>query len=362
LSDKENLDKYIYHSSEALFLIAEGIVLDCNAGLCELTGYEKHEIKFMPLHSFIREKSLLCDIFSKLENDFEKSEFVSVQRNDGIVFKARLIINKFSFNKTEIITGRLIDISGLSQSSLEKELLIKKLEETNRELIKLSYMKDEFLAVASHDLRAPFNNIFGIADYLLKSHSPSSQIYKYMKSVKDSAELQLNYINDILDIIKIESGQIMLKRESVSINQLIESVIINHEIAANKKNIKIHKHILASGSFLMDFPKISQVLNNLLNNSLKFTKPGGEIDIWCYKNNEENLEVHVKDTGIGIPSENIDRLFSRYKQIRELGTGGEKGTGLGLAICKNLVELHGGVIKVNSKKNIGSDFYFILPV
>jgi len=254
------------------------------------------------------------------------------------------------------------DISDRKMLEEEREMLIIDLEKANNELKQLSQMKDDFLSVASHDLRSPFNGILGFSEVLLTDNSLNEEQKYYITLIKESAEIQLQYVNDILDIIKFEKGKISIDVSPADITELIKISVNSLKILADKKKITLNVELFNPGTINIDFNKISQVMNNFISNAIKFTSAGGFVKIRCFKNDNNEIEIHVIDSGIGIPEDKLEDLFVRYGQYKEFGTSGEKGTGLGLSICKNLVEVHGGKIGVTSKINEGSDFFFTLPL
>jgi len=239
-----------------------------------------------------------------------------------------------------------------------------RIESQNRQLEKLSAMKDEFLAVASHDLRTPFNAILGFSGFLLEDKSLGKEQREMIRLIKQSAESQLEYINDLLDVMKLEAGEIKLKLQPVSVRSLVEECVKELRMLVEGKCIKFlvqNKIPQTFPEIEVDLPKIKQVLNNLISNAMKFTEPGKEITVSCFINGSSEVEIHVIDEGVGIPEKSTAEIFERYKQLRGTGTSGEKGTGLGLFICKTFIEAHGGSIAVNSAIGKGSDFYFRLP-
>ncbi len=261
--------------------------------------------------------------------------------------------------------GAILDITERKLLEEEKENLILKLERSNESLKKLSEMKENFVAIASHDLRSPFQNILLSTELLLEMEDLTDEMKQYIWIIRNNAKTQLIYINDILDMIHLESGQMKLNIDEIELPALIETAIANMEMIARKKHVDLQYLIsgeLDNVTVALDYVKIMQVMNNLISNAVKFTNPGGYIDITCLINDKKQIEIHVSDSGIGIPSEKIANIFDKYNQTQNSGTAGEKGTGLGLSICKNIVELHGGTISVKSEPGNGSDFCFTLPL
>ena len=237
------------------------------------------------------------------------------------------------------------------------------LEKAFDELEKFNNMKNDFLAVASHDLRSPFTAILGFSKILLNDNSVPNKQKKFVEIIHRNAKLQLSYINDILDIIKLESGEMELELSEHKISDVVETSIELLGILAQEKGINfIFEKGKCSGiSLNMDFPKIVQVMNNFISNAIKFTQKKGEVKVLCKQENGF-IKVSVLDTGIGIKVENIEHIFDMYKKVMSFGTEGEKGTGLGLAICKNIIILHGGKIGAKKRKKAGSEFWFKLPI
>ena len=270
------------------------------------------------------------------------------------------------YNLSEsIILNTMIDqlAADLRIKNMELDELYNEQKKTNQKLLDLSKMKDDFLSIVSHDLRSPLNAILGFAEMLLmtKANPLDEKQIKWVNKIHESGELQLNLINDLLDISKIESGKLDLRKTDENLYDIVEyctetmsSLAINKKIdisiKCQKKNIKLY----------CDKPKIIQVLNNLISNAVKFTYEGGKVKI-TIKEMEDDAEISIQDTGIGIPSEQIPKLFQKFTSFTNVGTKGEKGTGLGLAICKNFIEAHGGKLWVNSILGKGTTFYFTLP-
>lgn len=222
--------------------------------------------------------------------------------------------------------------------------------------------KNDFIAMMSHEIRAPINAIMGMSHLVLESRLTITQRSQISK-IKDSASLLLNLINDILDHSKIEAGKVTIEQIPFDLNALLDDIsnIISHK--ANEKHIELIFDIDRSvpNKLIGDPLRLLQVLVNLLNNAIKFTEQGHVIlRARGQQISRLNLKIHfeVIDTGIGMDQGQIAKLFQSYTQADESITRKYGGTGLGLAICKNLVSLMGGSIQVSSKPNIGSTFSF----
>jgi signal transduction histidine kinase len=224
-------------------------------------------------------------------------------------------------------------------------------------------LKTAFLAAMSHELRTPLNSIIGFTGVILQGLAgPINQEQsKQLNMTRDSARHLLALINDILDISKIEAGQLEILKRPFDMRQAIESALRVVQPLAQKKNLPLVISIHSSvGIINNDRRRVEQVLINLINNAIKFTERG-EVHIEC-QIKAGWLETSVHDDGIGIKPEDMNELFKPFRQIDIGLTRGHEGTGLGLAICKRLVVAMGGEITVESQWGIGSTFKFTLPI
>jgi signal transduction histidine kinase len=224
-------------------------------------------------------------------------------------------------------------------------------------------IKSSFLATMSHELRTPLNSIIGFTGILLMGLvGPLSQEQdKQLNMIQDSARHLLELINDVLDISKIEAGQIELARAPFDMRTTIQKSLEKIMPLAEKKGLALTALVAPSvGQITGDQRRVEQILINLLNNAVKFTEQG-QVRIECQVE-ETSLVTRVFDTGIGIRSENMEALFKPFRQVDSGITRQYDGTGLGLSICKRLVETMGGRIWVESEWAKGSTFAFSLPI
>ncbi|TVL99874.1 MAG: hypothetical protein CV087_16125 [Candidatus Brocadia sp. WS118] len=250
--------------------------------------------------------------------------------------------------------------------NLEKKVeeRTKELRQANIALEKANRLKSEFLATMSHELRTPLNAIIGFAEVLRDEViGPLSGDQKgCLDDIHSSGQHLLSMINNILDFSKIEAGKFELKYEEFSLEAVIAEVLNAISEFSDKKGISIHTHIHADiPPIIADKVKCKQIMFNLLSNAVKFTPENGRITINA-ELVEQYVQIGVSDTGIGIKSEDIDKLFKPFLQLDGSYSRRYEGTGLGLVLTKHLVELQGGKIWVESEYEKGSTFTFTLPI
>jgi signal transduction histidine kinase len=250
--------------------------------------------------------------------------------------------------------------------ALENARLSTEQDKTIVQLKDIDRLKSEFLTSMSHELRTPLNSIIGFADVLLQGIDGdlNDMAMNDIQLIHNSGKHLLALINDILDLSKIEAGKMELVREAVDIKDVTSAVLASSTSLVKDKPVEI----------LIDVPdmlppvyadklRLNQILLNLVSNAAKFTHEGAiTIRARININRPDSMIISVIDTGIGIPANKLITIFERFRQADSGTTRKYGGTGLGLAICRQLVELHGGLLNVRSEEGTGSEFFFVIPL
>ncbi|MDB5098469.1 MAG: hypothetical protein JWM80_2890 [Cyanobacteria bacterium RYN_339] len=237
-----------------------------------------------------------------------------------------------------------------------------KLEALVAELRSLDRMKSDFVATVSHELRTPLHIIKQVVDLslqgILGEFTPLQR--EYVVKMETQVKHLANQVEDLLDLSKFESGSFKLTRAPASYSDIVTQAISALELAARKREIELVCKVPKQVTLTLDRHRVEQVLLNLLSNALKFTPEGGRVEVEVAEQGW-GVVTSVRDTGIGIPERELERIFDKFYQINNTSTRRYGGTGLGLAITKNLVEMHGGTLTVESSEGVGSAFTFVLP-
>ncbi len=235
----------------------------------------------------------------------------------------------------------------------------------SEEIRRLNEQKDDLMGMVAHDLRTPITSILGFADVILQHLDMSAgpdRIREDTQVIVRIASEMNELLNDLLDVAKIESGKIEIQRQLKPLDDTLLECYQTYVFLGESKGLKLELDLEPGLPPVPHDPKrMAQVLNNLLHNAVKFSRPGDRITV-AARVGEDAVEISVVDTGQGIAPEDMGRIFRRYEQVGSTPTRGEKGTGLGLAIAKKLVELHDGRIWVESQRGLGSRFAFTLPL
>jgi PAS domain S-box-containing protein len=344
----------------------EGMIQSFNLAAERLFGYTKVEV-------LGRNVTLLMSSGDREEHDLYEAKhgltgvrsFVGASREvvgvrkDGSEVSIEISVSEIEIGGRGLFTGILRDITELKES---RRVLLEAKEAAER----AAQAKSDFLANMSHEIRTPLNAVIGMTGLLLRTSLDTEQ-WEYLETVRTSGEALLSVINDILDFSKIEAGRLELEQTSFSVRLCIEEVLDLVAAPAAEKGIELVYEMgdEVPEGLLGDAGRMRQVLLNLMSNAVKFTAQGEvEMIVSAEQEMEEvglwRVRFAVRDTGIGIPADRMDRLFQSFSQVDASTTRRYGGSGLGLAISKRLVEAMGGVLEVESETGRGSTFHFTL--
>ena len=248
-----------------------------------------------------------------------------------------------------------------------KNYLIEKINQENtshkKDLEELNRTKDRLFSIIGHDLKNPFNSILGFSDLLIENFDSydKDKKLKFLKIIKDSSIRTDALLNNLLLWANNQSGNIQFKPRSLQLSNIVLNVIELVKTQAVNKDIELKTNISPNIFVEADENMLNTIFRNLITNAIKFTNTGGRVDI-STRVEEESVTVFVKDTGVGISEELINRLFSIHNKSTSRGTNNEQGSGLGLILCHDFIKQNGGELFIESKINEGSTFYFTIPL
>lgn len=352
-------------SGDAVLIIKDGNLSDCNEAALDFFKYDRKEDllsvgfgnlspEFQPEGKKSEEESLKM-MATSIKNGTHRFEWNHLNKTKEIFPVEVLLTNISTEDGSTIIHAVCRDIT---ESKIAKQELIKakeSAEESDR-------LKSAFLANMSHEIRTPMNGILGFASLLKLPDLTVDQLKKYIEIIEKSGLRMLNIINDLIDISKIESGQIEVSVSFCNVNTQINDLYTFFKPEANNKGLEINfidKLPNAESVIKTDKEKLYAILTNLIKNSIKYTHEGS-IN-FGYELKNDMLEFYVKDTGIGIPFNRQKAVFERFVQADIEDEKVYEGAGLGLAITKAYVEMLGGKLWLKSQEGKGSEFYFSLP-
>jgi hypothetical protein len=267
------------------------------------------------------------------------------------------------FSSKEPHTYKDIHVELFQQIAGQLAMIVEKSRLYQR-LVELNDLKNHFLGMAAHDLRNPISVVQGYAGILMTNHlgEVNEAQNKILSRMQRACDTMLGLIDDLLDVSAIESGQVHLEFEKVDLAGYLEECYEANSLLAEAKNIELVTDLPEElPRISLDPSRIGQVLGNLISNAVKFSHPKSTITLRV-RVKEEEVWFSVEDQGLGIPSEEIPKVFQPFGRASVRPTAGEHSTGLGLAIAKRMVEAHGGQIQVTSEVGKGSTFTFSLPL
>ncbi len=333
-----------------------------NEGFTRLTGYTLEEMKGRAPGSILQGPESDPEVVKLMRDAITNQKPFDVNlinyKKDGTPYHIKVSCNPMTDEDGDV-SGFMAIESDVSEVVRNRQQLI----EARNQAIKAQQAEKKFLANMSHEIRTPLNAIIGMTSLLADTPLDEEQ-GEYLNNLELSSKFLLALISDTLDLAKIEAGKIEVKKEVFDLEELVNGLVGQFALKAAKKDIKVTARFVDVPRLVIgDQLLLLQILNNLVSNAEKFTDEGSiYVIVDRHAKYENNLRFRIKDTGIGISQEDLQKLFKKFNQ---LGSGNQifnQGSGLGLNITKELVELLGGEIIVKSEVGVGSEFSFHLPL
>jgi signal transduction histidine kinase len=379
--DPDNIAKLALEEANHLINAKGGIIVLINPGMSN-----KIDLISRSGHHFVSEQDLNNSnyFFSNIEN-IESAEIINDTKSDirfkslaqkvnSLIYaplkvKQRVLGLIILFNDEgalyraadlKLLTTLALQAASAIESAMLYKEMIEEAKSREEALKRVDRLKDEFLANTSHELRTPLNGIIGLSESLYDNINEPEQL-EDLSMIISSGKRLASLVNDILDFSKLRNFDIELQRKPIDLYSIAEIILrINKPLVSGKKLELINKVPVDLAAIDGDENRLQQILNNLIGNAIKFTETGS-VTVSAQKKNQD-IQVSVSDTGIGIPESKKEVIFHEFQQADGSISREFAGTGLGLSISKHLVELHGGKMWLESEVSKGSSFIFTLPV
>ena len=339
-----------------------GVYLGCNLPFAELVEKSRDEIVGKTDYDFFDKE--IADFFRK----YDKSmlEVCKSQQNEEWITYPDGKMKLFDTLKTPYWgpDGTLIGLLGISRDITERKRVENEIKLKNEELLKLNIEKDKFFSIIAHDLRSPFTGFLGLTEVMARNvhNLTMKQIQDFAVNIKTSASNLFRLLNNLLEWSQIQKGIVVFSPSRVNFYTLADECVNLIKEAALSKEIEIELNVPIDLVLYADKNMLQTVIRNFVSNAIKFTPKHGKVIISAQSKDEEDIEISIKDTGIGMNQQMIDNLFRIDVRTTRKGTEGELSTGLGLLLCKEFIEQHDGKIRVESSEGIGTIFNFSLPL
>ena len=349
---------------EAILFIKNGILIDANSAAVKMSNLSLDETIGKPIIEFIAPEARK-QVNEKMKLGYDKPYDSIALKKDGSKLDIEIHGRIINYKGEKI---RIVAIRDIAERKKHEKML----EELNS-------TKDKFFSIIAHDLKSPFNTMIGFADILIDDFDDLENKTKkeYISYIRQGAENTYKLLENLLLWSRTQDGSISFNPEQINLYLLINETCKPLNQSANNKSIIIENNVAQNIIVNADENMLSTIIRNLVSNAIKFTQNGGNIEIGCVEPRRDVVEprrgvalqrrdvslteIHVKDTGIGITQKKIDKIFDISENTSTKGTNNEAGTGIGLILCKEFIEKHGGKIRIESKTNKGSTFFFTLP-
>ena len=358
------------HSNDAIFVNdPTGRFLMVNNKACSSLGYGSEELLSLTTldieTTFPDQRSWEAHVREVQRRGHLIAEGVQ-KRSDGSPLPVEVSVTYMTAGNRDYMVALARDITDRKRAEAERERLIAQLQEANEKLQSLDIMKTNFISMVSHELRTPLTSIKAFVELLLmKQAMPEEKKMRLMSTISVETDRLARLITDLLDLARIEAGSMKWQLAPVSLEDLIRTVITSMEALFENKGLRVTTAFSPSLSPVPGaYDRLVQVVTNILSNAVKFTPHGGAIHIAVRQENDPMAQVvvEISDTGIGIPTADLDLIFEKFHRSIDPATASIEGTGLGLAISRQIVEHHGGRIWATSTRGKGSTFTFTVPL
>ena len=359
-----------------------GHILLMNAATEIIFGYSRAELVGQPVEILVPESARGTHVAKRAgywgnphSRPMGQGLTLYGMRKDGSRFPVEISLSPVHTEEGLRVGAIIRDVTERKRAELEframEERLKRELTETNIELQerneaveRANQLKSEFLASMSHELRTPLHTIIGFSELLAEEiQGPLNEKQRrFVEHIHRDSQHLLELINDILDLTKIESGKVELRLEDFEGATVMEEVLASCRPRAATSSVRIVSAFPVSLTLNADRLRVKEVLFNLMSNAIKFTPAGGAVTVSAAPGEQPGFwNISVRDTGVGIPANQHEAIFDKFYQVGSTTRGVREGTGLGLAITRQIVEMHGGNISVQSEPGAGSCFTFSLP-
>lgn len=361
LGNEDRFKQLIKNSFDMLVLLDSKGVQHYVSESCEkILGYKPEElIDIAVIDQMVHpedQESTVKDFLDIIEN----------KANGGAQYRHRhkngswVYLEAFGTNQLDnpAIKSVVLNVRDITERKHAEQII----KENEIRLRELNATKDRFFSIIAHDLKSPFNSIVGFSNLIVEQihNQDSEEIERYATIIQESSERAMNLLMNLLEWSQAQTGKIEFNPQNIDLVTIINDIIELSKGSAQQKSITILKRLAHNIPIIADKDMISTILRNLISNGIKFTNSGGKIVISA-EQNEKQMIVSVADNGVGMRNEDIDKLFRIDYSHSTMGTNNESGTGLGLLLCKELVEMQGGKIWIESEIGKGSVFRFSIP-
>jgi PAS domain S-box-containing protein len=353
----------------------EGRIVLLNAAVESIFGYRREELLGQPVEKLIPEGAQgrhhahrAAYWANPVTRPMGFGMILLARRRDGSEFPVEISLSPVKIDDGFRVTAIIRDVTAKQKAEEAIRAANQQLESQNRELDRVNKLKSEFLASMSHELRTPLHTIIGFTELLAEElEGPLNEKQKrFLGHVHQDSQHLLDLINDILDLSKIEAGQMELHPESFDASGVVSEAVNGIRPMAIARGVAVENKVPGETIVKADRVRFREILSNLLSNAVKFTPEGGSVRIERRSSLSGAaaggmVDFCVADTGVGIAPEDHEAVFDKFRQVGSTTRGVREGTGLGLAIVKSFVEMHGGTISLDSAPGKGSRFTFTVP-